>query len=119
MVKSKLKKMLNSNDVFLKQVDGYKLIHDKALTSMKKQLSMVDKLADYNGLTKIKYSHDLDKKKQTFQNLEVGIVNVKQNSVDQQIKLSEIENKYKHVQLAIKEQERRNYHSKNSNENLQ
>lgn len=115
MAKTKLLKQLQANEVFTKQFSNYKLLHDKASSTIKNKLNMVDKLTDYNGLTKIKYDGEIDHKKKTFHDLEIAIVNVKQDSVDQQNRLNELEKNIKNTIAAVKEQQRRNFHMNNSN----
>ena len=115
MVKCKLNKMFETSETYTKQYENYKLIHDRANSEMKKKLNMVDKLADYNGLTKIKYDNDIQKKKKTFHNQEMQIANIKQMSLDQSAELKRLEKDIARTNAAVKEQQRRNFHSNNSN----
>ncbi len=114
MVKSKLMKFLHQAELYNKQFENYKLIHDKANSTIRKQLNMVDKLNDYYGLTKIKNDNDIEHKKKNFHGLEVDIINVKQNSVDQQVRLNELELSIKNTIADVKEQHRRNINMNNS-----
>jgi len=108
-------KMLHTGELYSKQYENYKLLHDRANSNIRKQLNMVDKLTDYNGLTKIKYDGEVNKKKDAFHNLEIQIINIKQNSVDQQAELTRIEKEQRKTLAAVKEQHRRNFHMNNSN----
>jgi len=108
-------KMINSNEVYTKQIDAYRLIYDKALTTKQKGLSMYDKLSDYNGLTNIKYNLDIEDRKKEFHELEGEIFNVKQDSIDSQARLDELRVNIKLADAAVKEQIRRNFHMNNNN----
>ena len=108
-------KMLNTGELYTKQYENYSLIHDKANSTIRKQLNMIDKLSDYSGLTKIKYDNDIDKKKKIFHNQEFQILNIKQNSIDQQARLNELHKDIKKTIAAVKEQQRQNFHMNNKN----
>jgi len=105
-------------DLFSNQINSYRLIYDKALSTIKKDLDKTDKLADYNGLTKLKYEDNIDKKKKQFHDLEVQIFTIKQNTVDTQCHLDELKKNIKIATAAVKEQNRRNYHMHNHNQSL-
>jgi len=113
MVKSKLMKMLNTCDIYSKQYSNYQLIHDKANSTIRKQLGMVDKLTDYNGLTELKHDKDIDVKKKQFNDLELQIIDIKQRSKDNDAKLKDLILNTKNKIAAVKEQQRINFHMNN------
>ena len=106
------------NDVFTKQFDSYRLIYDKALTSIKKNYDKNDKLSDYCGLTKLKYDNDIEKKKREFHDLEVQIFSIKQNTIDTQAHLDDLKKNIILATAEVKEQSRRNFHMYNKNMSL-
>ena len=117
-LKNKLSRMKNLDEVYSKQVNSYKLIYDKALSTIKKDLDKTDKLADFNGLTKLRNDDNIDKKKKKFHELEIHIFTIKQNTIDNQAHLDELKKNIIIATAAVKEQSRRNYHMLNHNTSL-
>ena len=107
--------MFHVSEQYSLQYGSYKLIHDRANQTIRKKLSMVDKLTDYNGLTKIKHDKEINNKKKSFHNLEMQIISIKQNSVDQEVLLKQLQRQISNTQAAVKEQQRRNFHMNNAN----